>query len=162
MAVITLQGQSKLYAAIKGLSNAVMRSPEARLVNLRAAEECQLVIRRHTPISQGGRNISYEKGWPSIHQSVEVRQKGMPAYVKYNNQKNPFGYWLEYGTEERKHKSGKKVGRMTATNWFSKGRNASRVPVRRALRAGYRAVILFAAEQARLKSIGSSETVRFT
>ena len=140
MAVITLQGQSKLYAAIKGLSNAVMRSPEARLVNLRAGEACQQIIRRHAPPSKG---ITYAKGWPSIHASVEVRQKGMPAYVKYNGKRNPVGIWLEYGTAERtQKKSGRKTGRMTATSWWSKGRNASRTEVRAVLREGYKALVL--------------------
>lgn len=137
--VITLQGTSKLYAATQNLSAAVMRSQEARAVNRAAADACQDEIRRAAPVTKG---ITAEKGWKSIRASVEVRQKGMPAYVKYNHKNNPVGTWLEYGTAERTQKTtGRKTGRMTATNWWSRGRNASRTPVRRVLIAGYRALV---------------------
>lgn len=144
-ATITLTGRSQLGKALGQVSHAVMYSDGAKRINYSAALELQRIIRAGAPTPKG---ITAAKGWPSIAQSVLVKQQGMPAWVKYDNQKNPVGLWLEHGTAERKTAAGWKTGRMTANNWWSNARNSARTPVRRVLRAGYKALVEGAASRA--------------
>ena len=138
-AKVTLTGRSKFGKALQQLGDSVLRSKAAQQVNLSGALEMQRVIQAGAPSPKG---ITAAKGWPAIKDSVKISQRGtLPAWVYYDNQANPTGFWLEHGTAGRKHESGKRTGKMPATHWWSIARNRARTPVRRILTKGYKKIV---------------------
>lgn len=136
--IARLEGLDQLDRQMKKLIEAVMQSDGAKQVNLKAAHASARIIKQHAPRATG---LTAAKGWTPLRKAIKVFQVGMPAWVKLQHKLNPTGLWMEHGTAGREHESGKKTGRMPATNWWSRGRNKSRSTVRKVLKAGYQDLV---------------------
>lgn len=133
-----LDGLQELDRKTKKLIEVVIRSDGAKQINRRAAEAGLAIIRAGAPSPTGA---TLAKGWTPLRETIRIVQVGMPVYIKQFHKENPTGLWMEHGTAHRAHKTGKSVGRMPASNWWSKGRNRSRSVVRGILKAGYQELV---------------------
>ena len=114
---VEFQGLKELRAALDGLRKSEIAKVARNAVGAVAAE-LRDDIRRHLPsnVAHHAKDVVVRR--PRARSSRA--NSDVIARAKRTNAapgENGFSHWhfFEYGTQERKHKSGKRTGRMTAT-----------------------------------------------
>lgn len=133
-------GMAPLLRKLKVLPDAARE--KLRQAMAQEAEKIVELMRRLAPDDDAlRRSIGWTWGdkVPKGAMAVATKGKGDLAITIYAGDKDAFyARWWEFGTAEREHKSGKKVGAMRAHPFFYPGWRAGRKAAKAALRKASR------------------------
>jgi len=130
---VKVLGQRVLAKRIKELGDKI-DGREVAKIHLLAANAAAKIIRAEAPRGPTG---NLQRGVVTGVFKNRPRKK-RAAFVLVDRRIAPHLHLIEFGTAERRHKSGKSVGRVKPNPFFARGRNKSRPVVKAILIAGWK------------------------